>query len=234
MSRKQKKDPDPTRVSAQGLNPNIVTQFRAYVEGKYGKLHTVFGLELQKAMQELMESEGWDMDSGRFINFGDDDDDDDSSHTRGGHTSRPTLRSSETMSVKIPAKRKPKSHGGAPRQVDNAQSQALTVQASLDTFTREERKKFYTYSFCRRYGDLDSVTADQLRNLTRAVFKTYDEDSIANKPNILVGDQVVFEKNKGNYEVVPSQVRKIEESYKHLETVYQKEINSDFRNGIAP
>ncbi len=42
------------RISAQGLNPDVVESFRDYVQKKYGKLHTVFGLELQQAIEEYL------------------------------------------------------------------------------------------------------------------------------------------------------------------------------------
>ena len=42
------------RVSAQGLDANVVEAFKEQVRAKYGKLHTVFGLELQHAMEAYM------------------------------------------------------------------------------------------------------------------------------------------------------------------------------------
>jgi len=43
------------RLSVRGLNPEIVIRFREYVRTKYGKLHTVFGLEVEKALSEHLE-----------------------------------------------------------------------------------------------------------------------------------------------------------------------------------
>lgn len=42
------------RLSAQGLDEEVVEAFRMYVMERYGKLHTVFGQELQKAMEEYL------------------------------------------------------------------------------------------------------------------------------------------------------------------------------------
>jgi hypothetical protein len=43
------------RLSARGLDENVVQAFREKVKERYGKLHTVFGLELQKAMEAYLE-----------------------------------------------------------------------------------------------------------------------------------------------------------------------------------
>lgn len=39
------------RISARGINPEVIEQFKAIVKNKYGKLNTVYGLELQKALE---------------------------------------------------------------------------------------------------------------------------------------------------------------------------------------
>lgn len=44
------------RLSAQGLDENVVEAFRMYVVERYGKLHTVFGQEIQKAMEAYLEN----------------------------------------------------------------------------------------------------------------------------------------------------------------------------------
>ena len=44
------------RLSAQGLDEEVVEAFRKYVIQRYGKLHTVFGQELQKAMEAYLEN----------------------------------------------------------------------------------------------------------------------------------------------------------------------------------
>lgn len=44
------------RLSARGLDENVVEAFRNYVMDRYGKLHTVFGLEIQKAMEAYLET----------------------------------------------------------------------------------------------------------------------------------------------------------------------------------
>lgn len=44
------------RISAQGLDENVVEAFRTYVMKRYGKLHTVFGQELQKAMETYLQN----------------------------------------------------------------------------------------------------------------------------------------------------------------------------------
>ncbi|MEA1957577.1 MAG: hypothetical protein U9N01_04400 [Euryarchaeota archaeon] len=45
------------RLSARGLDENVVEEFRRFVSDRYGKLHTVFGQELQKAMVAYLENE---------------------------------------------------------------------------------------------------------------------------------------------------------------------------------
>jgi hypothetical protein len=39
------------RISARGINPEILEEFRKVVKNKYGKLNTVYGLEIQKALE---------------------------------------------------------------------------------------------------------------------------------------------------------------------------------------
>jgi hypothetical protein len=43
------------RLSAQGLDENVIEAFRECVREQYGKLHTVFGQELEKAMEQYLE-----------------------------------------------------------------------------------------------------------------------------------------------------------------------------------
>jgi ribosome-associated translation inhibitor RaiA len=42
-------------LHVRGLNANVVNAFREYVLKKYGKLHTVFGLEVEKALSEYLK-----------------------------------------------------------------------------------------------------------------------------------------------------------------------------------
>lgn len=44
------------RLSAQGLDEDVVEAFRTYVRERYGKLHTVFGQEIQRAMEAYLEN----------------------------------------------------------------------------------------------------------------------------------------------------------------------------------
>lgn len=43
------------RISARGLDENVVESFKEFVIGRYGKLHTVFGQEIQKAMVAYLD-----------------------------------------------------------------------------------------------------------------------------------------------------------------------------------
>ena len=50
-------------LHVRGLNGEVVNAFRECVLKKYGKLHTVFGLEVEKALSEyLKKREGMDTD----------------------------------------------------------------------------------------------------------------------------------------------------------------------------
>jgi ribosome-associated translation inhibitor RaiA len=42
-------------LHVRGLNGEVVNAFREYVLKKYGKLHTVFGLEVEKALSEYLK-----------------------------------------------------------------------------------------------------------------------------------------------------------------------------------
>jgi hypothetical protein len=48
--------PKKGRLSAQGLDENVIEAFRMYVIERYGKLHTVFGQEIEKAMEAYLEN----------------------------------------------------------------------------------------------------------------------------------------------------------------------------------
>jgi hypothetical protein len=39
------------RISARGISPDVLEEFRKVVKSKYGKLNTVYGLEIQKALE---------------------------------------------------------------------------------------------------------------------------------------------------------------------------------------
>jgi hypothetical protein len=43
------------RLSAQGLDENVIDAFRENVRERYGKLHTVFGQQLQIAMEQYLD-----------------------------------------------------------------------------------------------------------------------------------------------------------------------------------
>jgi ribosome-associated translation inhibitor RaiA len=42
-------------LHVRGLNAEVVNAFRECVLKKYGKLHTVFGLEVEKALSEYLK-----------------------------------------------------------------------------------------------------------------------------------------------------------------------------------
>lgn len=42
-------------LHVRGLNADVLDAFREYVLKKYGKLHTVFGLEVEKALSEYLK-----------------------------------------------------------------------------------------------------------------------------------------------------------------------------------
>jgi ribosome-associated translation inhibitor RaiA len=44
-------------LHVRGLNANVVNAFREYVLKKYGKLHTVLGLEVEKALSEYLKKQ---------------------------------------------------------------------------------------------------------------------------------------------------------------------------------
>lgn len=47
-------------ISARGIDDQVVNEFKSLVRMKYGKLHTVYGLEIEKALEnhlKLLESE---------------------------------------------------------------------------------------------------------------------------------------------------------------------------------
>jgi ribosome-associated translation inhibitor RaiA len=50
-------------LHVRGLNAEVVNAFREYVLKKYGKLHTVFGLEVEKALSEYLKRQE-DMEAG--------------------------------------------------------------------------------------------------------------------------------------------------------------------------
>lgn len=48
------------RLSAQGISDRLLNEFKDRVRWKYGKLHTVYGIELAKAMRwYLLQDKDW-------------------------------------------------------------------------------------------------------------------------------------------------------------------------------
>lgn len=45
------------RISVRGINPEVLKEFKKYVESKYGKLHTVMGQELEKAIISYLNTQ---------------------------------------------------------------------------------------------------------------------------------------------------------------------------------
>ena len=43
------------RISVQGIDEEMWNEFKESVREKYGKLHTVLGLEVEKALKEYLE-----------------------------------------------------------------------------------------------------------------------------------------------------------------------------------
>jgi hypothetical protein len=46
------------RISARGINPGVINEFKTIVKNKYGKLQTVYGMEIQKALEMYIASQG--------------------------------------------------------------------------------------------------------------------------------------------------------------------------------
>lgn len=45
------------RISVQGIDPQVIETFKQMVENKYGKLHTVYAQEIEKAMRQYLQSQ---------------------------------------------------------------------------------------------------------------------------------------------------------------------------------
>ncbi|RCV62678.1 hypothetical protein C5S53_17385 [Methanophagales archaeon] len=51
------------RLDVRGISEETLIEFKRHVQNKYGKLHTVFGLEVEKALSEYLKRQE-EMDTG--------------------------------------------------------------------------------------------------------------------------------------------------------------------------
>ena len=49
-------------LHVRGINDKVLEEFREHVKKKYGKKHTVMGLEVEKALREYLELQRGEVD----------------------------------------------------------------------------------------------------------------------------------------------------------------------------
>ena len=56
-------------LHVRGINDKVLEEFREYVKKKYGKKHTVMGLEVEKALREYVERQRGEEEREDFFNL---------------------------------------------------------------------------------------------------------------------------------------------------------------------
>ncbi|MBE9592100.1 MAG: hypothetical protein IMF19_01340 [Proteobacteria bacterium] len=134
------------RLSARGLDENVVQAFREFVSERYGKLHTVFGQELEKAMISYL--------------------DDNSAHTHKNKSEKKSLRKSP-HDMKIELVEEHIQAAGLLSAINNGGSvRPNAVKAILSTSVGIDPRTVNNHfdAFCRRH-ELTVNSNDELARL---------------------------------------------------------------------
>lgn len=196
------------------------------------------GSLLERAAYELMEREGWDVETQQFIDFDEDDNDSFSPRPKHTHINKKSIEES----VKIKVKRKPESEEKllkSPQKIQEAitASSRNRITNRLPMILNVEKpsnEELYTYAFCKVFEKMPTVHYEQIEQLSIPFFKSKDERAIKNKPNILIHNQCIVKTNKHNYKVLPTGIQRYITENSHLEEILKEKVNKDFLDAMKP
>lgn len=228
-------------LSARIKSEKPKKDWSAFVNAMKEKGYHTSGSLLERAAYELMERECWDPETQQFINF--DDDDDDVLKLRPKHTHidqtliEESVELAEKSDLEIPESMS--EHTTSENISKETEADIINANTGQTKFIKVKmptNEALFTYAFCKLCGNLTEVHYDQIEQLSLPFFKTRDERSIKNKPNILIGNQCVIRKfdNKKWFKVIPGGIKRFTTENMHLDEFLEKEIGLDFLDALKP
>jgi hypothetical protein len=109
-----------------------------------------------------------------------------------------------------------------------------TEQTMFIKVKTPSNEELYTYAFCKVFENMPEVHYEQIEQLSIPFFKSKDERSIKNKPNILIGNQCIVKINKNNYKTIPTGIQQYITENNHLEEILKEKVNVDFLEALKP
>ena len=218
----------------------VKEDFSKFVEAKKEVDYTTGGKELENALYEYMEREGFDLETGKFIDF-DDDEEEELKHKTQAHTHidhKPIVEP-----VDLPGKRKSKiqeteeEHVNDIENVEEEAVSALNVNTEQTMFLKVKgpsNEQLYTYAFCKVFNGIGEVHYEQIEQLSIPFFKSKDNRAVKNKPNILIGNQCIIRTNKNNYKTLPSGMQQYMDENSYLDEILKERVNMDFLEALKP
>ena len=218
----------------------VKEDFSKFVEAKKETDYTTGGKELENAIYEYIEREGFDLETGKFIDFNDDDEEE-LMHKTQAHTH--IDHKSIVEPVDIAGKRKSKiqeteeEHVNDIENVEEEAISALNVNTEQTMFLKVKNptnEELYTYAFCKVFENMSEVHYEQIEQLSIPFFKSKDNRAVENKTNILIGNQCIIRTNKNNYKTLPSGIQRYITENSYLEEILKEKINVDFLEALKP
>ena len=217
----------------------VKRDFSKFVQAKKDIDYTTGGKELENAIYEYIEREGFDLETGKFIDFNDDEEEE-LKHNPQAHTHidhKPIVEP-----VDLPGKRKSKIQETEeePVNIENVEEEAISalgVNSEQTMFLKVKgpsNEQLYTYAFCKVFENMSEVHYEQIEQLSIPFFKSKDNRAVKNKPNILIGNQCIIRTNKNNYKTLPSGMQQYITENSYLEEILKERVNMDFLEALKP
>ncbi|OEC84934.1 MULTISPECIES: hypothetical protein [Methanobacterium] len=215
----------------------VKRDFSKFVQAKKEVDYTTGGKELENAIYEYMAKEGFDLETGKFIDFDDDEEEELMYNPKHTH-----IDPKHVKHIDIAEKRKSKIQetGEEPVNIENVEEEAisaLNVNTEQTMFLKVKgpsNEQLYTYAFCKVFKNMSEVHYEQIEQLSIPFFKSKDNRAVKNKPNILIGNQCIIKTNKNNYKTLPSGMQQYITENSYLEEILKERVNMDFLEALKP
>lgn len=219
--------------------------FSKFVKAKKEKNYTTAGKELENALYEYMEREGWDFENESFIDFDDKDEDNFSNIHRHTHIDQEQDEKSNEESTdpaEIPQHEIGKSghksvnHENTDNQAGIIASAELSEQIQSINAKTPSNEEIFTYAFCKLYEKMPEVHYDEIEQLSIPIFKIKEDRAIRNKPNVLIANQCVVRKqsNRKMYKTLPEGIQRFKTKNQYIEQFLLEKVNKDFLDALSP
>ncbi|MDI6725283.1 MAG: hypothetical protein QMD61_11625, partial [Methanobacterium sp.] len=144
-----------------------------FIEAKKEKDYTTAGKELEKALYEYMEREGWDFENERFIDFNDNDENNFLNRTKHTHIDQDQDPRSigEDVDLTEQSRSEPSESEHNPVNNENSNNEAPIEAAAIPEQTQfikvrtPTNEEVFTYAFCKLFANLHEVNYEQIEQL---------------------------------------------------------------------